>query len=215
MIFGPLGLPNLPPKQPQVAYTVPDVQKPVSTSRRALNDYKQSISLTKEKFEVCSGLMLGDASLQTQNSGKTYRMKFEVGEKNLAYLQHIKNEVLNDFILGEPNLIIRKNKNGRLVKTFQLQTVSHEDFCLLGNLFLGPENKKCIKKERLEPFFTPRTLGYWFMDDGGKLDYTENQGKGLVLNTQCFSHHEVQDLCTLLAEKFDLTTWSNRINPDM
>ena len=33
--------------------------------------------------------MLGDASLQTQNKGKTYRMKFEWGEKSKIYLDHV------------------------------------------------------------------------------------------------------------------------------
>jgi hypothetical protein len=33
--------------------------------------------------------MLGDASLQTQNDGKTYRMKFEWGARSKSYLDHV------------------------------------------------------------------------------------------------------------------------------
>lgn len=50
-------------------------------------------------------------------------------------------------------------------------------------------------------------LAYWFMDDGGKLDYTENKGKGIVLNTQGFKENEVEKACQELKEKFNLKTW--------
>jgi hypothetical protein len=45
------------------------------------------------------------------------------------------------------------------------------------------------------------------MDDGGKLDYTENNGKGIVLNTQGFKREEVEIACQELKEKFNLKTW--------
>ena len=42
-----------------------------------LKEYKDSlIELTIEQKEAIIGLMLGDASLQSQNKGKTYRIKF-------------------------------------------------------------------------------------------------------------------------------------------
>jgi len=40
--------------------------------------YKNSlIALSDKQKEASIGLILGDASLQTQNKGKTYRIKFE------------------------------------------------------------------------------------------------------------------------------------------
>ncbi len=45
---------------------------------KAMKEYKESlVSLTLEQREASVGLMLGDASLQTQNNGKTFRLKFE------------------------------------------------------------------------------------------------------------------------------------------
>lgn len=44
---------------------------------KLVREYKQSlISLNTEQWEASIGLMLGDASLQTQNNGKNYRLKF-------------------------------------------------------------------------------------------------------------------------------------------
>jgi len=43
-----------------------------------IKEYKKSLnSLSKIQFEASIGLMLGDASIQTQNKGKNYRLKFE------------------------------------------------------------------------------------------------------------------------------------------
>ena len=33
------------------------------------------------------------------------------------------------------------------------------------------------------------------MDDGSKMDFTKNNGKGFHLYTQCFSGQEVEKLC--------------------
>jgi hypothetical protein len=47
-------------------------------NNKLLKKYKESLSsLSSIQNEVAIGLMLGDASLQTQNKGRTYRMKFE------------------------------------------------------------------------------------------------------------------------------------------
>jgi len=43
-----------------------------------VKEYKNSlIKLSNNKKEAAIGLLLGDASLQSQNEGKTYRIKFE------------------------------------------------------------------------------------------------------------------------------------------
>jgi len=42
------------------------------------------------------------------------------------------------------------------------------------------------------------------MDDGGKLDYTLNKGKGIVFNTHSFMEEEVKQMCIELQEKFKL-----------
>jgi hypothetical protein len=49
----------------------------LSPNSKAIKEYKQTLNyLTVEQWEASIGLMLGDASLQTKNNGKTYRLKF-------------------------------------------------------------------------------------------------------------------------------------------
>jgi hypothetical protein len=43
-----------------------------------LKEYKSQLrNMSKLQWEASIGLVLGDASLQTQNKGRTYRIKFE------------------------------------------------------------------------------------------------------------------------------------------
>ena len=57
---------------------------------KLVKEYKQSLTnLKKIQWEASIGLMLGDASLQTQNKGKNYRLKFEWSDKTKSYLDHV------------------------------------------------------------------------------------------------------------------------------
>jgi hypothetical protein len=52
---------------------------------------------------------------------------------------------------------------------------------------------------------TPRGLAYWYMDDGGKLDYNKNtKNKSVVLNTHSFTTLEVETMSEQLSSKFNL-----------
>lgn len=65
--------------------------------------------------------------------------------------------------------------------------------------------KKSIAKYLINNFLSPRGLSYWFMDDGGKLDYNKNsKNKSTVLNTHSFKDIEVSNMCKDLSDKFDL-----------
>lgn len=49
----------------------------LNPNSKLIKEYKSSLtSLSNEQWEASIGLMLGDASLQTQNKGRTYRLKF-------------------------------------------------------------------------------------------------------------------------------------------
>lgn len=76
--------------------------------------------LSTIQFETAIGLMLGDASLQTQSKGImkdiTYRMKFEWSDKNKSYVDHV-HELFDDWIFAKPHKKIRTNSKGNVVTT--------------------------------------------------------------------------------------------------
>lgn len=179
----------------------------ISPNSKLIREYQNSlIALSTEQWEASIGLVLGDSSLQTQNKGKTFRMKFEWSDKNKPYVDHVYN-LFDEWVLSKPHKKSRISPNGNLVVTWGFQTISHKSFKPLAELFLSPslENKKGIPSSLIKNHLTGRGLAYWFMDDGGKLDYNLNsKNKSIVLNTQSFTDIEVQMLSQELSDKFGL-----------
>ncbi|PVU98265.1 hypothetical protein BB561_000039, partial [Smittium simulii] len=164
---------------------------------------KNLIPLTPVQKEILIGLMLGDLNLQ--KTSKNYRIRFEQGLKHKDYIYHLYS-IFKEYIINEPYKIVRKNKiTNNLTTTFRLQSISHWEFKFLAELFLNP--KKIVPKNLIRDHLTPRGFTYWFMDDGGKLDYSKNQGKGIVLNTQSFTEEEVLQMTIELNNKFNFKTW--------
>ena len=64
----------------------------------------------------------------------------------------------------------------------------------MAELFLLDKGgKKGISENLVLDHLTPRGLAYWFMDDGGKLDYNKNsKNRSVVLNTHSFTDLEVE-----------------------
>ncbi|KNZ71303.1 Intron-encoded endonuclease I-SceI, partial [Termitomyces sp. J132] len=166
--------------------------------------------------------------LQTQNNGKTYRLKFEWSDRNKAYVNHV-YDLFNEWVISPPHPCpcphsqgrgkgkkVRTSPKGNLVCNLGFQTISHQAFNPLAprpapgpgaraKLFIY-ENKKSIKESLIKNHLTERGLAYWFMDDGGKLDYNKNsKNKSIVLNTQSFLDSEVNQMAKELANKFNLS----------
>jgi LAGLIDADG DNA endonuclease family protein len=169
-----------------------------------VKEYKNSlIELTKNQKEAAIGLLLGDVSLQSQNEGKTYRIKFEWGDRNKAYAMHV-FQLFDEWILSQPHKNSRISPNGNIVINWGFQTISHKAFNYLADLFLKQKHKGIVENLILD-HLTPRSLAYWFMDDGGKLDYNKNsKNYSVVLNTQSFTNLEVELMSEQLSSKFNL-----------
>lgn len=178
----------------------------ISPNSKLFKEYKNSLkSLNKVQWETSIGLKLGDASIQTQNKGKTYRLKFEWSDKNKVYIDHVYN-LFDEWLISPPHKKSRFSPKGNLVVNWGFQTISHEAFNSLAELFLN-NNKKSIKDLLIKDHLTARGFAYWFMDDGGKLDYNINsKNKSVVINTQSFTELEVIKLSHELTDKFKLNT---------
>lgn len=124
-----------------------------------VKEYKNSLfELTKVQWEAAIGLMLGDASLQSQNGGKTYRIKFEWGDRNKAYALHV-HQLFDEWVLSEPHKKSRVSPKGKLVINWGFQTISHDAFKPLADLFLK-EKQKGISENLINNHLTPRGLAY-------------------------------------------------------
>ena len=122
----------------------------LSPNSKLIKEYKKQLtSLNTIQWEASIGLMLGDASLQTQNKGKTYRMKFEWSEKNKAYVYHI-YALFDEWVLSKPHVKNRLSPKGNSVTNLGFQTISHKAFNSLAELFFKKnENDKLDTKKSI------------------------------------------------------------------
>lgn len=179
--------------------------KPVSglsPNSKEMKNYRALLTeFTPLQKEVIVGLMLNGASLQTQNGGKSYRLKFVWGLKTFNYANHI-FELFEEWFISPNSVDERVTKNGTTVHTVVNQTLSHTGLNYLHDLFMEG-NKKVIRPGLILNNLTSLGLSHWYMENGGKLDHT-NDSAGFLLYTQKYSSDKVDILINELREKFNL-----------
>lgn len=164
---------------------------------KAIEEYKQKLKLSDIQREVLFGILLGDGHLETQNKGKTYRLKVEQSVKHEVYLLHLYN-IFQDWVLTKPSFRNVKSKSSNS-KNIKFQTLSHSAFRFYAQQFYF-DGKKVVPKI-INKLLTPCALAYWFMDDGS---IKSKESKGLILNTQGFVVKDIEKLICLLRKKFSL-----------
>jgi len=165
---------------------------------RAIEQYKRGLRLTEAHQEILVGLLLGDGCLETQNAGRTYRLKIEQSARHEAYVRHI-HELFSEWVLRPPRRRLSRASNGTLSINWAFQTVSHEAFQPFGLQFYGGGRKKV--PGLIADLLTPRGFAYWFMDDGSM---KSAESKGVVLNTQAYTAGDVERLIAVLRSRFGL-----------
>lgn len=163
-----------------------------------IEDYKRSLRLTSEQRETLVGLLLGDACLETQNQGRTFRLKIEQSARHQAYVSHL-YALFKPWVLTPPRKRESKASNGTATISWVFSTVSHSAFRFYGQQFYAGRKKQVPKLIRR--WLTPCGLSYWFMDDGSM---KSKQSKGVIFNTQGFDSLDVARLIDVLNAKFGL-----------
>jgi hypothetical protein len=165
---------------------------------RAIEQYKRGLRLTEAHQEILVGLLLGDGCLETQNGGRTYRLKIEQSARHEAYVRRI-HELFSEWVLTPPRRRLSRASNGTISINWAFQTVSHEAFQPFGLQFYGGGRKKV--PGLIADLLTPRGFAYWFMDDGSM---KSAESKGVVLNTQAYTAGDVERLIAVLRSRFGL-----------
>ncbi len=181
------------------------MHKPIGNQKKLLREYKQTLTLSETLFEISIGTLLGDASLQTQDGGQSYRLKFQQADRlHREYLIHL-HQQFEDWVLSPPFFDEKR-------KIWSFQTLGHHEFRRLARIFFldsqGNWCSKHIKPNFVEHYLTPRAFAYWMMDDGGRSCYNRDyERKGLVLNTHGFPREQVEILAQGLMKRYGLKCW--------
>lgn len=160
--------------------------------------------LTSEQKEVLFGILLGDAHLETQTKGLSFRLKLEQSLQHQAYLHHLYT-IFKNYVLTPPKQRIVNYANGKHSINIRFSTVSSIKFRFFGKQFYK-NNKKVVPK-LIHRWLTPRAFAYWFMDDGSMKSI---ESKGVLLNTQGFAYAQIMQLCKALQTNFNLSCWPRK-----
>ena len=162
---------------------------------KVIREIKSSLTLVKRQQEIIAGTLLGDGHLETQDGGKTYRLKIEHCDAQKEYLKWLYQE----FKLWIPSEPYTKVKNGNVY--VGVRTYSHKAFQTYGKIFYR-QGKKIIPKV-IEKLLTPLSLAIWFMDDGSLKSVRH---RTCVIHTLGYSRDELEKIQKVLLKKFDLHT---------
>ena len=167
---------------------------------KEIEDYKRNLKLTSIQRDIIVGLTLGDGHLETQNNGRTYKLKIEHSVKQKEYLDWL-YENFRDWVRMTPKLRLKGNQPF----SYHFSTYSHELLRFYGKQFYN--NKKKVIPEIIEKLLTPLSLAVWFMDDGSLKSKRHNT---YVIHTLGFQRNELERIQTVLKKKFGLETKLHR-----
>ena len=111
---------------------------------REIENYKKSLKLNREQRETLVGILLGDGCLETQNEGKTYRLKIEQSARHRPYVEHL-YELFKPWVRTEPRKRVRTASNGSGTTSWGFNTLSHAALRFYAHQFYADGLKRLPK----------------------------------------------------------------------
>lgn len=161
-----------------------------TNSERTKTLTNKEIELTQIQLEVLYGSLLGDMSLDT--NWKNTRPTISQGGEQEEYFDHKCNIFKN--LIGKPSKEDRYDKRtDKWYRKYSVRFLTNPIYNKIKEE-LYPNGIKTITKDYLEKI-TPRSLAFWFMDDG------TNSG---TIATNCFSLSECKLIVQWFKEKWNI-----------
>ena len=166
---------------------------------RAIEKYKETLSLTSRQRQILVGSLLGDAHLESRYKLGCATLRIEHSYKQKEYVDWLHNE-FKKWVRTSPRKKTRWSW-GKKQDKYIFMTYGHKILGEFREIFY--KNRKKIIPENLEYYLTPLSLAIWYMDDGS---IKSNKHRGMFLNTQAFNVLDVEKLQKILEKKFSTKT---------
>lgn len=164
-----------------------------------IKSFAESIKLTAEQRGILVGTLLGDGHLETQNKGRTFRLKVEHSISQKDYTDWVFEKFKNLTLTGPQ---VKEQKiNGKLYQKYWFSTVSNGAVRFYAQQFY--QNGKKVVPKFIAKLVTPISLAVWFMDDGS---LKSKFHRARIINTQSFSEIDLKRLQDMLLKKFNINT---------
>ena len=161
---------------------------------KEIREHKKTLELNDIQRSILVGTLLGDGHLETQDNGRTYRLKIEHQAAQRDYLEWLYGHFKEWTRGGIRNRI---KKNGYEYVLFD--TYSHGALRFYAQQFYLNKKKKI--PNLIEKLLDPLALAVWFMDDGS---WKSENHKTFIIHTLGFSKKDLEVVIQVLKKKFDI-----------
>ena len=179
------------------------------------NNYCASLFLTKirsrnrigvHNYDILSiifGSLLGDAHAEKHGNGT--RISFYQENTHKDYLLWLHELISSKGYCNEkiPILKTRLGKYGKLRKIIRFKTFTFSSFNWIQESWYIDNKKVLPQYDFINEYLSPLALAIWIMDDGAKVS------SGIKLMTNNFDLKEVNILCNILKNKYNLVATPN------
>lgn len=162
-----------------------------------IESHKKQLCLSTTQRSILVGMLLGDGHLETQNRGRTYRLKVEHSVKQREYVEWL-YEQFKSLVRGG---IYEKAKklNGKEFGSLGFTTYSLGLFRFYAHQFY--EGRKKIVPKLIGKLLDPIALAIWFMDDGS---FKSARHKTYIIHALRYKKNDLRRIKEVLQEKFDI-----------
>lgn len=170
---------------------------------KEIKNKKINLRLTKQQKEILFGLLLGDGHLESQNEGKTYRLKVEHSIKQKNYVDWLYN-IFSNWCQSEPKERI-KDSFGKKIVSYGFSTYSSGSLRFFAKQFY--KNHQKIVPKKIYKFISALGVAVWFMDDGS---LKSNKHNSYIIHTLGFKKSECQLLIKSLSSRLKIKATIHR-----
>ncbi len=167
---------------------------------KEIREQKRELKLTDRQRAIIVGLILGDGHLETQDKGKTYRLKVEHAESQGDYVHWLFNELREWIPATEPYVKVRANGE----RNVGFNTYSHASLRFYGHQFY--EKKKRIPR-MIAKLIEPISIAVWYMDDGSRKSARHHTYN---IHTLGYSKEDLELLQDMFKKKFGIEAVMHR-----
>lgn len=172
--------------------------KAANMNTKEIREYKKTLTLTKKQRAIIVGLLLGDGHLETQNNGRTFRLKVEHGMEQEDYVQWLFQEFKAWIPAKQPYVKIRRNGQ----KSIGFSTYSHGSLRFYKCFYYSSDNTKRIPTI-IGKLLEPLSIAIWFMDDGSRKSLKHTTYN---MHTLGFKRKDLLKLQEVLQKRFNIET---------
>ena len=162
---------------------------------KEIREQKLTLKLTDRQRAIIVGLLLGDGHLETQNQGRTYRLKVEHGESQGDYVQWLFRELRDWIPAREPYIKIRSDGT----RNVGFNTYSHGSLRYYGHQFYADGRKQL--PAIIHKMIKPISIAVWFMDDGSRKSAHHHT---YILHTLGYTRSELERAQIMFERKFGI-----------